>query len=276
MTIKAKKINNVQVRPIVTPNDLDKRPTRAKDLFSVPYHNTYLCSKKRSGKSTVVADIVKRTVGPETKVHIFCSTVFIDPTYIELRKYLDDKNIELECYTSIKDDQNVDIVTEIMEEDRDFLDDEPREEAKDNKPQIIPLVDMLTQPQKGRKRKSKYKEIRRIFLFDDLSQEIRNSNSLKKLVKEHRHMRSVILISSQYLKDIQPQHFSQLDYCLLFKNQPKDKIDTIHGLLDLSIDLKKFHEVYDKVTEDKDNFDFLYIATNPESYRMNFNVELEL
>ena len=41
MSIKLKKINNEIVTPMKTPNDLDKRPPRGKDLISAPYANIY-------------------------------------------------------------------------------------------------------------------------------------------------------------------------------------------------------------------------------------------
>jgi len=269
MEIRAKRINNIKVKPFLVQDEDDDKPTRAKDLFDVDYHNTYLCAKKKSGKSTVVSQIVRQTVGPETKIHIFSSTVNSDRTYRQLKKWCKMKRIYWEANTSIKDDNGIDLINEIMEEDRNYIQDTDDEEEE--KPLDHIQLDQKQEKIK-RKRKSKYKEIRRIFIFDDLSNEIRNSQSLKKLVKEHRHYKSVILISSQYTKDVPPQVLAQLDYCLLFKNHSDDKLEDLYKTLDLSVDFDKFLNIYKKVTQTKDGYNFLYIDRANDTFRMNFDL----
>ena len=81
------------------------------------------------------------------------------------------------------------------------------------------------------------------FIFDDISQEMKNS-ALVSLCKKSRHFKASVYL---YVHDLQPQTctIKQLDNFLCFRAFSRDKLDHIHKLLDLSIDLDKFIEIYD-------------------------------
>jgi len=271
MTFKFKKINNEVVKPMKTPDDLDKRPPRGKDLISAPYANIYACAKKRTGKSSVVAKMALKFAGKETKVHIFCSTVFIDPTYIALVDVLEGKGIACYPSTSIKDDDGFDLVQDILKEDELFgqANDDDDDEHKENG--LLNLDE--EKPKKKRKKKSKYKELRRLIIFDDLANEIRSSNSLKTLLKKNRHILCKTIIASQHINDLDPQSINQLDYVFLFKSHNDTKLEELHKKLDLSITSDQFIRMYKTITSDKTKYDFLYI-TRFEEYRKNFNNEI--
>jgi hypothetical protein len=256
-----------------TPDDLDKRPPRGKDLISAPYANIYACAKKKTGKSSVVAKMVLKFAGKETKVHIFCSTVFIDPTYVALMDELEDKGIACYPSTSIKDDDGFDLVQDILKEDENFgqINDDSDDEHKDNG--LLNLDEELTK--KKRKKKSKFKELRRLIIFDDLANEIRGSTSLKTLLKKNRHILCKTIIASQHINDLDPQSINQLDYVFLFKSHNDDKLVELHKKLDLSISPERFISMYKTITGDKTKYDFLYI-TRFEEYRKNFNNEILL
>ena len=59
-----------------------------------------------------------------------------------------------------------------------------------------------------------------MIIFDDLSDEIRNSRDVAALLKNGRHFAKVI-ISSQYLKDLRPEARTNIDYFILFKASTK-------------------------------------------------------
>ena len=275
MSIKLKKINNEIVTPMKTPNDLDKRPPRGKELISAPYANIYACAKKQTGKSSVVAKMALKFAGPETQVHIFCSTVFIDPTYIALVNELEDKGIACYPSTSIKDDDGFDLVQDILKEDENFGEDIESDDRSDESAKINNGLLNLDEEKskKKRKKKSKFKELRRLIIFDDLANEIRGSNSLKTLLKKNRHILCKTIIASQHINDLDPQSVNQLDYVLLFKSHNDAKLIELHMKLDLSITPEQFVQMYKMVTHDKTKFDFLYI-TRCEEYRKNFNNEI--
>ena len=269
MTIKFKKINNKTVKPVQTTNDLDKRPHRGKELMKEPYPNIFLVAKKKSGKSSVVNMLVKERACKDTKVHIFCSTVFIDDTYIELMKWLDKKGIEYYPATSIKDVDGFDQVNDILEEDKDFI----KPPTDDNEERNPELLDLNEKPKKERKKKpSKYKELRRIIIFDDFGKAMRVP-SVELLFKKNRHIRSMVLASSQSITDLNPDTIGQVDYTFAFKNHNDDKVLELYEKLNLGLDFNKFIRLYKTVTGDLGKFDFLYISRF-EEYRKNFNNEI--
>ena len=263
--IQFKTINNEVVKPMQTPDDLDKRPPRGKDMIEIAYANIYACAKKKTGKSSVVAKMVLKFAGPETRVHIFCSTVHIDPTYRALVNELEDNGIACYPSTSIKNDENFDLVDDILKEDEEFMNPETVIKPEKN------ILNLDEKPdKKKKKKKSKFKELRRIFIFDDLSHEIRTSTSLKELLKQNRHYYYKTIIASQYVNDLEPQSISQLDYVFLFKCHNDKKLAEIHSKLDLSLSLPLFIKLYKTCTHDRKRFDFLYI-TRLEEFRCNFN-----
>jgi hypothetical protein len=266
--MKIKRINNVKVRAMKTPNDLDDRPTRGKDMIAVDYANIYCCAKKKTGKSTVVNQMVRKFAGPQTSVHIFCSTVHIDPTYIALTEYLERKGIPVYTSTSIKDDDGFDSIADLLKIDEDFMGKKDDDDDDDKDPA---LLDLDEKPPKEKKpRKSKYKELRRIFVLDDLSHEIRTNKSLIQLMKANRHYFYKTIIASQYVNDLQPQSINMLDYVILFKGHNDEKITELHKKIDSSIPLPKFIEIYRTITKDKHKFDFMYISRFDE-VRRNFS-----
>jgi hypothetical protein len=170
--------------------------------------------------------------------------------------------------TSIKDEDGFDLIADLLKIDENFMnqnkddDDEQRDPA---------LLDLDEKPAKQKKpRKSKYKELRRIFVLDDLSHEIRNSKSLIQLMKANRHYFYRTIISSQYVNDLQPQSLNMLDYVLLFKGHNDEKIAELWKKIDSSIPLPKFIEIYRMITADKHKFDFMYISRFDE-VRRNFD-----
>ncbi len=167
--------------------------------------------------------------------------------------------------TSIKDDDGYDIINDIIKADKGT--DEEEEEKKPKQPS---LLDLDPKPKEKRKKRSKFKEISRLFIFDDLSSEVRSSSSLKRLLKLNRHLLCKTIISSQWVNDLDPQSINQLDYTFLFKAHNDEKLAEIHRKLDLSIDLETFKDIYKMVTGDKTKFNFLYIDRF-EEYRQNFN-----
>ena len=53
----------------------------------------------------------------------------------------------------------------------------------------------------------------------------------------------------------------------------RDKLEHIHKMLDLSVDLEKFFDIYDYATQDP--YNFLYIDMRNQKFRKNFSKELE-
>jgi hypothetical protein len=112
-----------------------------------------------------------------------------------------------------------------------------------------------------------------IFVFDDLGADLRHP-SITQLLKTNRHERCKVILSSQYLTDLQPAAIKQIDFCLLFKSFGKDKLEKMYEHLDLSINMNQFQQLYDYATSAP--FSFLYIDVRAEQFRKNFNTKLSI
>src|SRR5688500_12519404 len=76
-------------------------------MFSEIYANIAIVARKNSGKTYVISNILNECAGRDTKVIIFCSTVYKDKAWISIRENLEKKGIETECHTSLFDTESV-------------------------------------------------------------------------------------------------------------------------------------------------------------------------
>lgn len=267
--IKGKvKINDLVVKP-VKQVELEMKDIRGSELFPEIYSNIMLCAKKKSGKTSTLFYTLKKCAGPNTVIVIYASTVHKDENYKAIRKYFKKKDIAVEVHThfldSGKNGKNdlEDLIKEMQEEDEIDLSSE--EEKPKEKPKIK-LAFEEDEEEKEKKEKKKSPDF--IFVFDDLSTELRNK-TISAFLKSNRHYKSKIIISSQVWTDLEVQARQQLDYVLLFKGHPTVKLDMIHKNLDLSIPFEKFVELYNDATAEP--YHFLYIDVRKQQYRQDFN-----
>src|SRR4051812_13380616 len=97
--ISLNQINNQRVRAIQIPSSLDKRPIKGYDICEEIYANIFLCAKKKSGKTSALFKIMKECAIKKTIIIVFCSTVYKDENWIEIRKYFEKKGNDLRVYT---------------------------------------------------------------------------------------------------------------------------------------------------------------------------------
>ena len=274
--IRVKKVNNQVVKPVkfITGRGDDKRPIKGADLFSEIYCNTYICARKKSGKSSVLFKIVKECATKETTVIVFASTVDKDRIHIAIKKYCKMANIPYLGYTSMKED-DVDIldtfIHKLQEEAKPKEDSDSEADINESHP-LIMFDDSDSEGEK-KERKPKYNAPKYLIIFDDLSNELKSTN-LTRLLKMNRHWESKIFVSTQYVHDLPIQSIKQCDYALIFRGQPLDKLQKLYRDLDLSIDFELFQQIYHSATQEP--YSFLYIDRNNDSFRRNFNYEYDL
>lgn len=126
MSITLKKINDKVIKPVKTVESKEVRPIRGKELFPSTYANVGIIARKRSGKSTVVFNIVKSRAGLNTKVIVFSSTFHKDTVMIEMKKWCKKMKISCEGFTSTKEGKH-----NILKTFLDRLGDVPEEEESD-------------------------------------------------------------------------------------------------------------------------------------------------
>jgi len=271
MKIFTKKINNEVVKAVPLISVVDTRPVLGQALFPEIYANIFLCAKKKSGKSSVIYNIIKRCANKHTIVMAFCSTLHKDETYKTLMKYCELNKIAFVGHTSLKSEEDGhDLLSELIDE---LQNDEDKEDEKESKQSIIICDDSDDEDNRKAIKKAKYRSPEYIFILDDLSTELK-STSVAAFLKKNRHFKSKIIISSQYLNDLAPQSRKQIDYFLIFKGQPQGKLDEIYRDADISVDKETFYKLYKNATLEK--YSFLYIDTNTNNYRQNFNIEYSI
>jgi hypothetical protein len=273
--IKEQTLNNIVVKPLVSIVNNDESKVKGGKLFKNPYNCTFLCAKRKSGKTSVLAHILQKTSDKKTVFWIFCPTNKVDSSWITLIKLLEDRGSQVNVFDSIVDGKvNLldEIVADLSNPEPDIID------KNDNEPQPKGIKLNFGDDVKEKK-KQEYKPKKlapaHIFVFDDISNELKNP-ALVALCKKSRHFKASVYISSQYIHDLQPQTLKQLDYFLCFKSFSRDKLEHIHRVLDLTIDIDKFYNIYDFCFENTKGYDFLYIDVRDQEFRKNFNKKLNI
>lgn len=266
--IKENTLNNISIKPLVNANALDESKVKGGKMFPDPYNVTYLCARRKSGKTSVIAEILKKTSDKKTTFWLFVPTSRVDPSWKTIIERLENRGNTVNVFDSIMEGKT-NLLDEIVA-DLSVGDEPPKKEE----PVKAPVKIMFDVPE-TEKKKYEYKPKKlapeHIFVFDDISQELKNVGLLA-LLKKSRHLKSAVYISSQYVNDLPPQALKQLSYFLCFRSMTRDKLEHIHRMLDLAIDIDKFYEIYDYAT--KDLYNFLYVDMKNQSFRKNFSKEL--
>lgn len=233
-------------------------------LFPDLYCNIALISKKKSGKTNLLYNILKECVGKKTKVFLFSPTIEIDATYQHILKMLDSKKVEYVAKSHFIID-GVNMVDQIMREYGDIgSSDKLKQEEKEKKLVLFP------ERRKRAPKKPKIEYPKLIVCFDDMGEELKH-RSVRQFARTHRHYLSKLLISTQNLTDIDPASFLQFDYVILFQKFFEEKLIRIHYYMGLSATIERFLEMYRIATCRP--FHFLFVDSRRDKYRINFNTE---
>lgn len=263
-------LNNVKVKPVQTGlGSWDKFNVKGFEITpNSPYWTMFICARKKSGKSSLINLITQKCIDKRTVVWVFCSTYQIDPTWKTIISNLENKNICVNAFDSIFDGK-VNQLDLILNEINKGENDQNNKDTQKEK-----MLIKCSIPEEEKKKEYKPKKIacENLFIFDDIPAVMLRNPSLAKLLKVHRHSKSSVIISSQYLNDLQPQSILQLDYFIAFKSMSEEKMEKIHKLLDLSIDYEKFWEIYKRCTEEP--YSFMYLSIRDELFRCRFNKQI--
>lgn len=269
-------INNVVVKPLVnTVGNIDISKVKGGALIPTVYSCTFLCAKRASGKTCALGEILLRTSDKKTVFYIFCPTTSVDASWKTLINKLESRGNVVNIFSSIMEGKT-NLLNEIVAD----LSNPEDEKIKNDDGETSSGI-KLNFGDEIKKKKQEYKPKktapRHIFVFDDISDEIRKNPAVISLLKKSRHFLAAVYISSQYLHDLKPESIKQLDYFLCFRSFSRDKLEVIYKLLDLSIGLDKFLDIYDYCFKDpNDRFSFLYINVRQQKFRKNFNKQIIL
>lgn len=243
--VHLEKVNDIEIAPVETVVKGNKKRSKESvvgfDYFQEPFCNIFILAKKNSGKTTLIFNMMQHLLkkGYEQSVYFFVGTINKDIIYEKITEMLKYNLIEYHCYDAVVNDDKVNVLDAVL--------DNIKEVDKDN-----------------------YDYPENIFIFDDISFDLKN-RSVSKLLKSNRHYKSKVIISSQYVTDITPSTRLQLDYCLVFRNLSKANLRNLHQSLDIWIEYDEFKEYYDYATTKYDH-SFLYIDLVKQEFRVNFNL----
>lgn len=279
---KAVKINSVKVEKVPLLKAEDSRPVKGWEMFDEIYCNAFLCAKKKSGKTSTIYKIIKDCAGRDTKIIAFVSTLYKDANWKTIREYCRLKGLQFEGFTSINED-GIDQIDELVERLQEEAKEEEEDESIDKRVAAlekkmrmkcpIQVNDDSDEDEDKPKKKEKFRAPEYIIILDDLSNELK-SRSLVTLLKKNRHFKAKILVSSQYLNDLLPEARKQMDYFLVFRGQPKKKLDEIYRDADVAVDVNEFYDIYKFATEKE--YSFLYIDSKTSEFRRNFNFSIQI
>lgn len=271
-----KKVNDFKVKPLKFPKE-DKRPVKGGHLIREPYANVFIAARKKSGKTTLIANLIRECIDKRTVLILFTSTLNKDPSWKVILDWAERHEVPTITHTSIVDSDGTDKLAELVEE---ISNTPPQDEDSDDEdePPPPPLIDIgqnvETEEKHRPPRKPKTRVPEYFIVLDDLSTELKQP-SVTALLKKNRHLKMKIVISSQYPWDLLPAARKQIDILILFKNQPKDKLLKIYSELDLPIDFDLFYKLYKTATPEDEQYSFFYIDTSGE-YRKNFDQRFEV
>lgn len=285
MTIKVKKINDIEVKKVKLSNQINPKEILGYNLFKKIFSNIWLCSKKHSGKSTVIANILDKCINKSTIVVFFCPTINKDETYIKMKKKLKKRGIMYDAYEDIFDEEGGNIVDKYLhmlierERENQEEDDEEQEEIETIE-EYRGLIKFNEEPPKEKKKKEEEPKIKKnkirspdyIFIFDDLGEALKHK-SIYRLLSKNRHFNCKVILSTQSPNDLAGRSRKQIEYSLIFRSFDREQLKELYRALDLSVNIEDFYKLYDYATLNP--YNFLYIS-NDNEFRKNFNQRLEI
>jgi hypothetical protein len=264
--IKLKKINKEIVNPIPV-KKIDPKKIRGYSTIPALCCNIFACARKWSGKTNTVFKILDDCADKDTEIHIFSSTSNNDDNMIFIRKYFEKKKYKCNFYTEIKEGKE-NYLTDILKD----LEAKTHDESDSDNEEIKYISVDNVKKKKKKKKKSKIAP-ERIFVFDDISSNLKLPQ-ISKLVKQNRHYKCKVIISSQEVIDLLPESRKQIDIWLLFGKHPEERLEMIYTSASLPITFHLFKTLYDDATKEK--YNFLLIDVNNNEYRKNFNQQYQL
>lgn len=294
--LKTVRVSNKKIT--VIKSNKEQLVPKGADWFDTLYPNIWLVGKKRSGKSSVIANILDHCCDKNTTFIFVVSTIDKDETYIQTVKKWRAKGAEVMTYTSFKDAEEGNIIenfVEAQQEDAAAEEEEKKAEEEEkaqvgagkfDAPMIFTLANGKTNEQMfyEKQRKALAKEEKKaaappkigkekkkvspefLFVFDDQT-DLTRDKSLSRLLKKNRHFKLMTIIGSQDVIDLKPDAIKQMDYVLLFPRINVDKLERVHDNVGLSIRFDKFNELYHDAT--REPYNFLYVSRD-DQFRHNF------
>jgi hypothetical protein len=261
-------MSELQIKP--NTNTVIKHKILGGKMFDDLYAVIYICSKRKSGKSTLISHIVKHSSNKSTKILIFSPTHNKCAVYADIKARLIKKKIYHECFHHFQQDGEDKLDALIS-----MLQDEEEASAKSNvtlgKKQAVNIKQLMFPTSSRPKPKPKPKPPitpEWLIILDDLGESMR-AKSVSRLCQIGRHFKCRIIMSGHNLHHLSPQCLTQIDYAIFFSGVPEEKILKLNEMLDLGYNEQAILMLYHTATEKK--YNFLMCDVNKLKFRKNFD-----
>lgn len=303
-TLPVVKINDLKVSPVQVPKVSGN--IKGAEVLDKLYSNIFLCAAARSGKTNVIRFLLDQFASQHTQIVVFAGTINSDHIWQKITQEWEERKNPIEEHTSIYSATDHNILAIMVDRlQREAL--ALKNKKKDKKTKAEKKMRFEIRKEMGLETPSRTKTIRvmkpvqeeeedpadmdkdedekdpdkmltrkRIFVFDDLSGELRGK-TITRLTKEHYHYKVMNIISSQVMNDIEPGARQQVKLWLLFKGLAEKRLEIIYleaGFDDAEIPYKLFKYMYKMVTKEK--YQLFYVNREEDDFRHNFDQKIDV
>ena len=304
--ITVQKINDIKIKPLKETSKIEVKPAKGHEMFSDPYTQLAILSRKKSGKSVLIGNIIKKCAQPGySTVIVFSTTVQKDPAWLALAKYCKRKGIAFKGLQEIVSVDGNGVKKDFLQEfmrtvlktgEEEVIDSEASssssaseedgsgsEESEPNSSEYSSEEEQsqfnfnMTHPSKPIKFLRDTPSIKReyptispqwVLCFDDISDELKRP-SVQALMRKNRHLKSMCIYSSQDARDVVPSGHRNMDAFCLFGALDDSILEKIKRDAGLSVPLDTLMKMYRTATKEK--YSFLTIDVPLEQYRIGFS-----
>lgn len=276
--VKLGKVNELHVEPIPGVNRLKSD----KSIFGTNNPSFYIVGIPKSGKSVVIFNLLKWMADENTIVIIFANQLKKDDSYIEIMKMLKSKNIMYIPENSFYDKDGEDQLMGIMEHLKNNTTDKYRgldpfaEDSEDETEEELTISNIMAKAEADKRQEIgiELPPLKYIIVIDDMAGEMREYETIGKLLKQNDHLKCSVILATQGKNDLKPSTISQFTHAVLFPGISGKGIVDLHKDLGIPMDISDFLGYYQHATEGKNQNggkNFLFIDKPNNSLFKNFN-----
>jgi hypothetical protein len=237
--------------------------------------------KKKSGKTTTIFHILKNKIGKKSRVTIISASLYNDQGWKDIRKYLDHIGVEYDTHLSVVEGEGKN-KTNVLQELVNRLSAEAEEKEREEKQRgmgkstkdiyLDAMLGFGSDKKEKKEKKEKYQYPREIIILDDLGKHMRNP-AVGNLLIKNRHYKSLVMLSGQHFKHLEPESRENINIWLVFKDQPKKTMLELHDSAGVSMPFKTFMNLYQ--TALKYERGFFYVNATDHDYRVSFDKQFQ-
>ena len=235
------------------------------------FFNMLLVAQKHSGKTFLLAKLIKnyqktKILDDEGNIHKVRVILFAPTAFSESNKIFETLNVEPnDIHVNYSDDQLLNVLDEIKQENEEIKEYKKKLELYEKFKRVKNIHELsddevlelhMFKFNKHHIEKPKHEHERVNFLiFDDIigtnNGAFRKSGSaLQNLIIKNRHHFTNVILTTQYIKSINPIIRENIDIWVLYKSQNKKSlVDKIYELVSGVVSEEHFIELFEHATE---------------------------